>query len=61
MAVWELALLLLALTYTIVNMVCLIVMIKILAKYDGLFTKVLKLTEKVLNKTEKELSDDEEA
>lgn len=60
MAVWELALLLLAITYMIVNTVYLIVMVKTLAKYDSVFTKSLKLVEKVLDKTEKELLDDEE-
>lgn len=60
MAVWELALLLLAITYMIVNTVYLIIMVKTLAKYDSVFTKSLKLVEKVLDKTEKELLDDEE-
>lgn len=61
MAVWELALLLLALTYMMVNTVYLVIMVKTMGKYDGLFNKSIKMLEKVIDKSEKaidELYDD---
>lgn len=61
MAVWELALLLLAATYMMVNTVYMVIMVKTMNKYDGLFTKSIKMLEKMIDKSEKamdELFDD---
>lgn len=61
MAVWELALLLLAATYMMVNTVYLVIMVKTMGKYDSLFNKSIKMLEKVIDKSEKaidELYDD---
>ena len=57
MAIWELALLLLAITYMMVNTVCMIVLVKTLAKYDGILTKSIKFLEKMLDKAEKDLDE----
>ena len=57
MAIWELALLLLAITYMMVNTVCMIVSVKTLAKYDGILTKSIKFLEKMLDKAEKDLDE----
>ena len=57
MAIWELALLLLAITYMMVNTVCMIVWVKTLAKYDGILTKSIKFLEKMLDKAEKDLDE----
>lgn len=61
MAVWELALLLLAATYMMVNTVYMVIMVKTMNKYDSLFTKSIKMLEKMIDKSEKamdELFDD---
>lgn len=60
MAVWELALLLLAVTYMMVNTVYLVIMVKTMNKYDGLLTKSIKLMEKMMEKTEKALDENED-
>ena len=57
MAIWELALLLLAITYMMVNTVYMIVSVKTLAKYDGILTKSIKFVEKMLEKAEKDLDE----
>ena len=57
MAVWELALLLLAATYMMVNIVYMVIMVKTMSKYDGLFTKSIKMLEKMLDKSEKAMDD----
>lgn len=57
MAVWELALLLLAATYMMVNTVYMVIMVKTMSKYDGLFTKSIKMLEKMLDKSEKAMDD----
>ena len=57
MAIWELALLLLAITYMMVNTVYMIVSVKTLAKYDGILTKSIKFLEKMLDKAEKDLDE----
>lgn len=57
MAIWELALLLLAITYMMVNTVYMIVSVKALAKYDGILTKSIKFLEKMLDKAEKDLDE----
>jgi hypothetical protein len=58
MMVWELALLLVAITYMVINTVSIVVAVKLMARYDGVLTRVLGLAEKVLDKTEKELEED---
>ena len=60
MMVWELALLLVAITYMVVNTISMLVTVKVLAKYDGVLTKVLTMAEKVLDKAEKELEEEGE-
>lgn len=57
MAVWELALLLLAATYMMVNTVYMVIMVKTMGKYDGLFTKSIKFLEKMIDKSEKAMDD----
>lgn len=52
MAVWELALLLVAVTYLMVNTVYLIMQVKLMAKMEGIYTKGIKLVETVLEKYE---------
>lgn len=57
MAVWELALLILAATYMMVNTVYMVIMVKTMNKYDGLFTKSVKMLEKMIDKSEKAMND----
>ena len=57
MAVWELALLLLAATYMMVNTVYMVIMVKTMSKYDGLFTKSIKMLEKMIDKSDKAIDD----
>lgn len=57
MAVWELALLLLAATYMMVNTVYMVIMVKTMNKYDGLFTKSIKMLEKMIDKSDKAMDD----
>lgn len=57
MAVWELALLILAATYMMVNTVYMVIMVKTMGKYDGLFTKSVKMLEKMIDKSEKAIDD----
>lgn len=57
MAVWELALLLLAVTYMMVNTVYMVIMVKTMSKYDGLFTKSIKMLEKMIDKSDKAIDD----
>lgn len=60
MAVWELAILILALTYGFVNVFSMIYMVKLMNKYDGIITRGLKLAEKGLDQLEKQMSEDDE-
>lgn len=57
MAVWELALLILAATYMMVNTVYMVIMVKTMNKYDGLFTKSIKMLEKMIDNSEKAMDD----
>ena len=50
---WELALLLVAVTYMMVNTVALIVQVKMMNKYDGVITKSLKIIDKMMDKSDK--------
>jgi ABC-type cobalt transport system substrate-binding protein len=52
MAGWEIALIIMAVTFMVVNLVSLVVQVKLLTKYDGVITKSLKLMEKVMDKYE---------
>ena len=58
MAVWELALMLLAVTYMVVNAVYLVIMVKMIAKMNGLWAKSFKFMEKMIDAAEKEMDDD---
>ena len=60
MAVWELAILILALTYGLVQVFSMVYMVKLMNKYDGIITRVLKLTEKGLDQLEKQMSEDDD-
>lgn len=62
MAAWELALLIFAITYLMVNTVYLVLQIKLMNKMSGVMTKSFKMVEKIIDKSEKqidELFDDE--
>ena len=59
MEVWELALLIVAFTYMVINTVSTVFTIKTMNKYDGVMTKMLNLTEKILDKSVKELYDED--
>ena len=59
MAVWELALVIFAVTYAIVNLVVLGIYLKLATKLTGLVDKAFKISEKMMSKYEKELDDDE--
>ena len=62
MAAWELALLIFAITYLMVNTVYLVIQIKLMNKMSGVMTKSFKMMEKIIDKSEKqidELFDDE--
>lgn len=57
MAGWELALVIFAATYMMVNTVALFVQVKMMNEYKGVITKSLKLMEKVLDKSDKAIDD----
>lgn len=62
MAGWEIALIMVAFTYMMVNTVYMFVQIKMMNEYKGVITKSLKLMEKLMEKSEKaidEMFDDE--
>lgn len=59
MAVWELALVIFAVTYAIVNLVVLDIYLKLATKLTGFIDKAFKISEKMMSKYEKELDDDE--
>lgn len=59
MKVWELALVIFAVTYSIVNFVVLGICLKLATKLDGFVDKAFKISEKMMSKYEKELDDDE--
>ena len=62
MDAWELALLIFAITYLMVNTVYLVIQIKLMNKMSGVMTKSFKMVEKIIDKSEKqidELFDDE--
>lgn len=57
MAAWELALIIFAITYMMVNMVYLVMQVKLMAKMDGLFVKSCKMMEKMIDQSEKYMND----
>lgn len=57
MAGWELALVIFAATYMMVNTVALFVQVKMMNEYKGVITKSLKLMEKILDKSDKAIDD----
>lgn len=57
MAGWEIALVIVAVTFMMVNMIQMIVSLKMMKKFDGLITKSVVLYEKLLTYGEKALDD----
>ena len=55
MATWELALLIFAITYLMVNTVYLVIQIKLMNKMSGVMTKSFKMVEKIIDKSEKQI------
>ena len=53
MAAWELALLIFAITYLMVNTVYLIMQVKLMSKMEGMLTKSFRMVEKMIDKSEK--------
>ena len=59
MAIWELALLMFAATYLVVNTLYMVWMMKFVSKFDGIINKSAKYTEKMFDKVIKDLEDDD--
>ena len=57
MAIWELALIIFAITYMMVNTVYLVITIKMITKMNGVITRSFKFTEKMIAKAEEELDE----
>lgn len=53
MAGWEIALVMIAATYMVVNTVALIVQVKLISKWDGVFSKSIKIINKMMDQSEK--------
>ena len=53
MAAWELALIIFAITYLMVNTVYLIMQVKLMSKMEGMLTKSSRMVEKMIDKSEK--------
>lgn len=53
MAAWELALIIFAITYLMVNTVYLIMQVKLMSKMEGMLTKSFRMVEKIIDKSEK--------
>lgn len=53
MAGWELALIIIAVTFMVVNMVSLVMQVALLANYKNLFVKGAKMMEKLMDESEK--------
>lgn len=58
MAIWELALIIFAVTYMMVNAVYLVIMVKMMSKMNGVMTKSFKFAEKIIKKAEEEMEED---
>lgn len=59
MAMWELALLMFAATYLVVNTLYMVWMMKFVSKFDGIINKSAKYTEKIIDKVIKDLEEDD--
>lgn len=59
MAVWELALLIYAMTVMTVNVVSLVITVGLFNKMKPMVTKSMKFMEKMMDKAEKTLEDDD--
>lgn len=59
MEIWELALLLVAITYMVINTISMLVIVKMMAKYDSVLTKCINYINKMLDKAEKELEEND--
>lgn len=57
MNVWELALLIFALTYLMVNTVYLGILVKLMSKMNGVMTRIARYMEKLMDKSEKDLDE----
>lgn len=57
MAAWELALIIFAVTYLMVNTVYLIIQVKMLKQMSGMLTKSYKVCEKIIDYSEKHIDD----
>lgn len=58
MAIWELAVLILSVTYGLVNTIYLWIMIKFMNKFDGLVTKSIQFTESMMDKAKESMSEE---
>lgn len=58
MAVWELALLMFAVTYLVVNTLYMVWMMKFVSKFNGIIDKSAKYTEKMIDTVMKDLEED---
>lgn len=57
MAGWELALVIVAVTFMVVNVVTLLMQVALMANYRNLFVKGAKMMEKMLDKSDKVIDD----
>lgn len=57
MITWELALVIFAITYMVVNFTVLFIQLKTLNRMEGLFTKSCKFVEKMIDKSDKYMDD----
>ena len=57
MAIWELALLMFALTYMVVNTLYMLWMMKFMNKFTGIIDKSVMFTEKIMESSIKDLED----
>lgn len=57
MAGWELALVIVAVTFMVVNVVTLLMQVALMANYRNLFVKGAKMMEKMLDKSDKFLDE----
>lgn len=54
MAVWELAVIIFALTYSFVNVIYMMIMIKFMSKCKGLVDKCIKVSEKMIDEADED-------
>lgn len=58
MAMWELALLMFAATYMVVNILYMVYMMKFMGKFTGMIDKSVAFTEKMMDTAMKEMEDE---